>query len=108
MGKPKKSCPKPKFETLHINNWDDYGWQEVLGAPYKGYETSGRSITKYIKKLAIVRNGGGRSVLQGLYLAAEYAKYRSAEMMNARDLILSDSAPKNKLIYQNTMVFGLH
>ena len=61
-----------------------------------------------IKKLAIVRNGGGRSVLQGLYLTAAYAKYRSTERMNARDLILSDSAPKNKLIYQNTMVFGLH
>ena len=52
-----------------------------------------------IKMLAIVRNGGGRSVLQGLYLTAEYAKYRSAERMNARDLILSDSAPKNKLIF---------
>jgi len=36
------------------------------------------------------------------------AKYRSVERMSARNLILSDSAPKNKLIYQNTMVFGLH
>ena len=61
-----------------------------------------------IKKLAIAKNGRGRSVLQGLYLAAAYAKYRSAERMNARDLILSDSAPKNKLIYQNTIMFGLH
>jgi len=30
------------------------------------------------------------------------------ERMSARNLILSDSAPKNKLVYQNTMVFGLH
>ena len=28
--------------------------------------------------------------------------------MSAGNLILSDSAPKNKLIYQNTMVFGLY
>ena len=47
------------------------------------------------EKLTVVRNRGGRSVLQGLYLAAVYPKYHSTV-----NLILSDSAPKNKLIYQ--------
>ena len=54
------------------------------------------------------RNGGGKSVLWGLYLAAVYAKYRSVESINVKNLILSDSAAKNKLIYQNTTVFGLY
>jgi hypothetical protein len=50
--------------------------------------------------LAIVRNGRGGSVLQGLILAAVYAKYHSAGRTTAGGLILSDSTPKNKLIYQ--------
>ena len=32
----------------------------------------------------------------------------SAERIGARNLILNDSAPKNKLIYQNIMVFSFH
>ena len=47
-------------------------------------------------------------MLRGLYLAAVYAKYGSVERISVRNLILSDSAAKNKLIYQNTIVFGLH
>jgi hypothetical protein len=30
------------------------------------------------------------------------------ERVSARNLILSDSTPKNKLIYQNTTVFSVH
>ena len=44
-------------------------------------------------------NGRGRSVLQGFYLAAAPAKYRSVERMSASNLISSDSTPKIKLIY---------
>jgi hypothetical protein len=48
----------------------------------------------------IVRNGRGGSVLQGLILAAVFAKYRSVGRITAGYLILSDSIPKIKLIYQ--------
>ena len=47
-------------------------------------------------------------MLRGLYLAAVYAKYHFVERISIRNLILGDSAAKSKLIYQNTMVFGLH
>ena len=45
----------------------------------------------------------GGSVLQGLILAAVSAKCRPARRTTAGDLISSDSAPKNKPIYQFAM-----
>ena len=45
------------------------------------------------------------SVLQGLILAVVFAKYHSAGRMSAGYLILSDSTPKIKLVFQNIVAF---
>ena len=39
-------------------------------------------------------------------MAAKYIKFRSIIMSNASDLILSDSTPSNKFIYQFYIVFN--
>jgi len=52
-------------------------------------------------KLAIVRIGRGLVELQGLYLAALFAKFRSVEMMNVGSLILSDLTPKIECIWKS-------
>ena len=51
----------------------------------------------------IVRNGRGRSVLQGLILAAVSAKYHSTGRITAGYLTSSDLIPEIKLIYQFSM-----
>jgi hypothetical protein len=54
----KKPCPKPwplpKFEPLHIDDWDDHdspnlhrGLQAYSGAAYGASESSIKAITKY-------------------------------------------------------------
>ena len=54
----KKPCPKPwplpKFEPLHIDDWDDHGspnlcrgLQAYLGAAYGASESFIRAFTKY-------------------------------------------------------------
>jgi hypothetical protein len=54
-----------------------------------------------------VRIGRDPGVLRGLYLAAAYAKYRSAIRTSVGYLILGDSTPKIKLIYQYTIITEL-